>query len=182
MNIKKKRLREIRMSFTLAAMIYVILGLLLIFMPNTSRKLLCTLVGAGITAYGLLNIISALTSKGEQSYTPALLLGVCALAFGVFSLIQPTFLMDFLFTVIGLLIVLASINGIRRALRLRSFGFIRWWAVLTCALVTLALALSVIFFPGLYGNLLLMICGVLLAADGVSDLVSIHYLNGYLRQ
>ncbi|MBQ7886709.1 MAG: DUF308 domain-containing protein [Clostridia bacterium] len=182
MHAKKKRLSEIRMSFTLAAIIYVILGLLLALMPNTSRRLLCTLVGAGITAYGLLNIVSYLLGKGEQSYTPALLLGVCALAFGVFSLIQPTFLMDFLFIVIGLIIILSSINGIRRALRLRSFGFSRWQIPLAASLITLALALSIIFFPGLYGNLMMIICGVLLAIDGVSDLVSIYYLNGYLRQ
>ena len=181
MHAKKKRISEIRLSFTLAAMIDIVLGLLLIFMPNTSRKLLCTLVGAGITAYGLLSIVSYLLSKGEQSYTPALLLGICALAFGVFSLIQPTFLMDFLFVVIALIIILASINGIRRALNLRSFGFIRWRAVLICALVTLALALSAVFFPGLYGNLLMMLCGSLLVATGVSDLVSIHYLNSCLR-
>lgn len=178
MRIKKGS--EIRLSFTLAAVIYVILGLLLIFMPNTSRRLLCTLVGAGVTAYGLLSVISYLPGRGERAYTPALLLGICALAFGVFSLLLPTFLMDFLFIVIGLIVIVSGVNGVRRALQLRSFGFARWQAPLACALITTALALSVILFPGLYGNLLIILCGILLTADGVSDLVSIHYLNRYL--
>lgn len=178
MNIKKGR--EIRMSFTLAAIIYIALGLLLIFMPNTSRKLLCTLVGAGVTTYGILNIISYLLSKGDNSYTPALLLGICALAFGVFSLIQPTFLMDFLFTVIGLIVIIVGVNGIRRALQLRSFGFPHWQALLICAVITILFSLSVIFFPNLYGNLLIMLCGLLLTAGGVSDLMSIRCLNRYL--
>lgn len=182
MNTKKKRVREIRMSFTLAAVVCIILGLLLIFMPDTSRKLLCTLVGAGVTAYGVLSIASYLLSRSEQAYTPALLLGVCALALGVFSLINPSFLMDFLFTVIGLIVLVTSLSGVRRALQLRRFGFIRWPIPLASSLVTLALALSVIFFPGLYGNLLMMVCGVLLTVDGVSDLLSIHYLSGYHRQ
>lgn len=180
MNTKKKRVSEIRLSFTLAAVIYVVLGLLLIFMPNTSRKLLCTFVGLGITAYGLLNIVSYLMSKGEQSYTFTLLLGVCALAFGVFSLINRTFLMDFLFTVIALVVIVSGVNGVRRALRLRGFGFIRWQAPLIAALVTIALSLSVIFFPGFYGNLLMMLCGILLVLSGAGDLCSIHYLNRYL--
>lgn len=180
MTAKKKRISEIRLSITLAAAIYAALGLLLIFMPNTSRKLLCTFLGAGITAYGLLNVISYLLSKGEKAYTPTLLLGICALALGIFSLIYPSFLMDFLFIVIGLIVIIAGINGIRRAMQLRSFGFAHWQAPLVCALSTTALALSMILFPGLYGNLLIILCGILLAANGISDLLSIHYLNRYL--
>ncbi|MBQ2948232.1 MAG: DUF308 domain-containing protein [Clostridia bacterium] len=182
MNMKSARTREIRISFSLAAIVYLVLGVLLVLMPNTSRRLLCMLVGAGVTVYGLLNILSYMLGKGEHAYTPALLLGVCALAFGVFSLIHPTFLMDFLFTVIALIVLIASINGIRRALRLRSLGFIRWWAALTSPLCTLALSLSILFMPGLYGDLLMMLCGVLLAANGVSDLISLHVLSGYVNR
>jgi len=180
--MRTRRIREIRISFTLAAVIYIVLGLLLILMPDASRKLLCMLFGAGVSVYGLLNIVSYMLGKGENTYSPALFLGICALAFGVFSLLNPTFLMDFLFTIIALIVVIASISGMRRALRLRSFGFIRWWAPFASSLTTLVLALSVILFPGLYGNLLMMACGALLAFGGVCDLLSIHYLSGYLRQ
>ena len=88
--------------------------------------------------------------------------------------------MDFLFTVIALIVIVSGVNGIRRALRLRSFGFIRWYAQLIASLVTIALSLSVIFFPGFYGNLLMMLCGVLLVFSGTGDLLSLHYLSRYL--
>jgi len=182
MNKKKARTREIRISFALAAIICVILGLLLVFMPNASGKLLCMLVGTGFSVYGLLSITAYLLGKGESAYTPTLFLGICALALGVFSLINPTFLLDFLFTVLGLVVIVISIGGVRRALRLRSFGFICWWAPLMASLATLVLALSVILFPGLYGNLLMTLCGVLLLSDGVCDLVTLYWLSRYLRR
>lgn len=174
--------REIKLSFSLAAIIYLALGILMLLAPNTSRNLLCTLVGAGTIVYGLLNILPSLIKKGEKNYTLQLLIGVCALAFGVFSLINPTFLMDFLFTVLGVIVCVTSVSGIKRALNLRSFGFARWWAPMLSACTTLLLALSVIFFPGFYGNMLMMAVGLLLIVEAVSNLTSIYFLSGYAKR
>ena len=46
--------KEIKMSFTLAAVIDLILGCVMLFVPAHVTQLLCVLVGAGITIYGLL--------------------------------------------------------------------------------------------------------------------------------
>ena len=170
------------MSFSLAAVIYLLLGLLMIVAPNTSRKLLCTLVGAGILVYGLLSIVPFVMSRGEKHFTFSLLIGVCALAFGLFSLINRTFLMDFLFTALGVVVCVTSVCGISRALNLRYFGYARWWAPLCANLATLALALCIIFFPGFFGNMLMVAMGVVLVLEAVSDLISIHYLGRYARQ
>ncbi len=174
--------REIRLSFSLAAVVYLLLGLLMIFAPNTSRKLLCTLIGVGMLVYGLLNIIPSLLSNGEKHLTLDLLIGICALAFGVFSLFNPTFLMDFLFTVMGVIVCVTSTSGIRRALNLRSFGFARWPASMSGSIATLVLALCVIFFPGFFGNMLMMVMGLILLAGAICDLASIHFLSGYAKR
>lgn len=174
--------REIKLSFSIAAVVYLALGILLVVAPNTSRKLLCTLVGVGVSVYGLMGILSYVLDRGSSSYTLELLIGVCALAFGVFSLINPTFLMDFLFTVLGLVVMVTSFSGLRRALNLRAFGFSRWWAPMLCALVTMLVALSIVFMPQLYGNMLMMVIGVILIVEAVSDLVSIRQLSRFADQ
>ena len=173
----KKSSGGFRMSFSLAAVVYLLLGLFMILAPNTSRKLLCTLVGAGILVYGLLDIVPFALSRGEKRFTFDLLIGVCALAFGLFSLINRTFLMDFLFTALGVVICVTSICGISRALNLRYFGFARWWAPLCANLATLVLALCIVFFPGFFGNMLMMVVGIILVVEAVSDLIAIHYLD-----
>lgn len=169
--------REFRFSFSLAAIVYLLLGLLMIVAPGTSRRLLCTLVGVGITAYGLLSIVPWLMNRGEKRLTLDLFIGVCALAFGLFSLINRTFLMDFLFTALGVVVCVTSVCGIRRALNLRYYGFARWWAPLIANLATLALAACIIFFPGFFGDMLMMAMGILLVVEAVSDLISLHYLS-----
>lgn len=171
--------REFRLSFTLAAVVYLLLGLFMIAAPNTSRRLLCTLVGVGILLYGLLCVVPFVLSKGERRFTPDLLVGVCALAFGLFSLINRTFLIDFLFTALGVAVCVASVCGISRALNLRHFGFARWWAPLCANLAVLVLALCIVFFPGFFGNMLMRAMGLILVVQAVSDLISVHYLNRF---
>ena len=172
---------ELELSFTLAAALYIILGLFLVLFPGVSRTLLCMLLGAGITLYGLAAILPHLPFRGRTAYAPALLPGICALALGVFSLVNPAFLMNFLFTVLALFVLLASAMGILRALKLRSMGFMHWRAALAASLIQLLLALSILLMPGLYGNLLMMLCGLLLISSGVSDLVGLHYLSRLMR-
>ena len=177
----KKSSGGFRMSFSLAAVVYLLLGLFMILAPNTSRKLLCTLVGAGILIYGLLDIVPFVLSRGEKRFTLDLLIGACALAFGLFSLINRTFLMDFLFTALGVVVCVTSVCGISRALNLRYFGFARWWAPLCANLATLVLALCIVFFPGFFGNMLMMVVGIILVVEAVSDLIAIHYLDRLSR-
>ncbi|MGN0995780.1 MAG: HdeD family acid-resistance protein [Candidatus Ventricola sp.] len=173
--------REIKLSFTIAAVVYLALGILLLLAPNTSRKLLCTLIGAGVSIYGLMGILSFVMDRGSGAYTLELLIGVCALAFGVFSLINPTFLMDFLFTVLGLVVIVTSVSGIKRALNLRAFGYARWWGPMALSCATLLIALSIVFMPQLYGNMLMMVIGAILIVEAVGDLLSIHRLSSFAK-
>lgn len=133
--------KEIKMSFTLAAVIDLILGCVMLFVPAHVTQLLCVLVGAGITIYGLFNILSFIFSRGTVAYSLELLIGLCATAFGAYSLFSPDFLSKFLFIVLGLLIMVSSICGIKRAFTLKSYGFERWYLMLISAIVTLVLAI-----------------------------------------
>lgn len=169
--------REIKWSFTIASVVYLVLGLILLLAPNTSRKLLCTLIGAGVTIYGAFNILSYVLDKGSSAYTLELLIGICAAAFGIFSLINPGFLLNILIIALGLVIVVGSIGSIKRALNLKTFGYSRWWWAMISACVTLAFALTIIIYPSLYGNALMMIIGAFLIIESVSDLLSIRRLS-----
>lgn len=169
--------REIKWSFSLAAIVELLLGLLLALAPNTSSRLLCTLVGVVVLAYGAFNILSYVLDRGMSAYTFELLLGILAAAFGVFVLCNKDFIIKFLFIVLGLVVLVSSIAGIKRALNLRAFGYSRWWAAMMSASATCLIALSIILFPKLYGNMALMIIGLMLIVEAVSDLLSIRRLS-----
>ena len=169
-------LRRLRISACAGACVCLILGLILFFAPGTSRRLLCALVGSGLLLFGAFSLIAYALARQEGAILE-LIFGVAASAFGLYSLINPDFLTDFLFIALGSVIVVAGIDGIRRALRLRALGYARWWGPMSSAAVSLLIALSVIFFPALYGNMIMRIIGALLIAGAAGDLFSLYRIS-----
>lgn len=175
------KVRELRLSFSLASIAFLLLGIMLLVAPNTSRRLMCMLIGVGVLVYGAFNILSYFLDKGSSAYTFELLVGICAAAFGLFALLNPDFLVRFLFTMLGLIVMVGSVSSFKRALRLRAFDFPYWWAALGSAIATFAVALSVVIAPTLYGNMVLMVIGIIFIVESVSDLLSIHRLSQMMK-
>ena len=78
--------KEIKISFVLTAVVDLILGVILLFAPEHVTDVLVMLISAGITIYGVFNILSFIFSRGMTAYSFELLIGICATAFGVFPL------------------------------------------------------------------------------------------------
>ena len=173
--------KEIKLSFTLTAVVDLILGVILLFAPAHVTDFLVMLISAGITIYGVFNILSFIFSRGMTAYSFELLIGICATAFGVFSFISPNFLPSVLFIVFGLMIIVSSISGIKRAFTLKSYGFERWYLMLISAIVTLVFAITIVAFPNLYGNMLIMAIGIVMIAEAISDLLGIHRLSKFVK-
>ena len=172
-----KTIKGIRLNASLAALAYLILGVVLLLLPNTSKRVLCTLVGIGVTAYGLFSILGFLLDRETDGLSVELVIGVAALAFGLFSLLNSSFLMDFLIISLGLVIAVSSVSSIKRALNLKNFGYSYWWVSLAVAVVTLVVALTFVFCPGVYGDLLMRIIGSILIVESIGDLLTIHRLS-----
>ena len=170
-------LRRIRLSSTLSAVVYLILGLVLLFAPQTSRAVLGSVIGIGVTLYGTLGIASFLLNRDQKGYIFDLLIGICAAVFGLFLLLKPTFLTNFLYVILGLVGVIGSISAIKRVIHLRALGYPRWMVPLIPNVVALLVALSVIFKPGFYGDLMMMVIGLILIAEAVSDLFTLRNLS-----
>ena len=99
----------------------------------------------------------------------------------MFSLINPDFLSKFLFIVLGLLIMVSSICGVKRAFTLKNYGFERWFLMLISAVVTLVLAITIVIYPALYGDMLMMAIGIVMIVEAVSDLLGIHRLSKFVK-
>ena len=174
-------LRRFRLSATLSAVVYLILGLVLLFAPQTSRAVLGSVIGIGITLYGALSIVSFLLNRDQKAYIFDLLIGICAAVFGVFLLLKPTFLTNFLYIILGIVGVIGSISAIKRVIHLRALGYPRWLMPLIPNVIALLIALSVIFKPGFYGDLMMIIIGLILIAEAVSDLFTLRNLSVLAR-
>ena len=176
-----KAIRELRLNATLASVVYLLLGVVLVVAPTTSKNLLCTLVGVVVLIYGAFNLLAFLLDRDFGGLSIELIIGIAAASFGVFSLLNPGFLMDFLIIVLGLAIAVASAGSLKRALNLRAFGYGYWWISLLVAAATLLVALTFVFCPEVYGALLMQIIGIILIVEAIGDLLTIHRLSRIAR-
>lgn len=168
-----------RVSCALSALCFIALGVLLLGWPDLSRIWICRLLGAALLITGGVYVISHFAkSKGAAAvFQYDLILGVILAIVGVWLLTTPDLIITFLQYILGAILVIHGVIDLQGALNLRSGGSSHWWPACLIALITLALGAIVIWNPFASINALLMLVGIALIYDGVSDLVILFQLT-----
>ena len=175
----RELLKDIKWSLILASLLFLFLGAALLVWPHTSSLILCYIVAAVLTAYGLFNILAYFGK--ERGSLIGLIVGVICVAFGVYAFTQPTRISDIISIILGVAILVDGAMSLRRDYQLRTVGFTQWWVPFALDVLILVLGAIVIFNPGLFAELLLQIIGVILIYESVSDLWTIHRLAKLTR-
>ena len=154
----KSILREQRRSSIVAAAVTILLGLMLVLVPNRSIRFLCGLLGTALMVTGLIYILGLWLLSRPAS---------------VIVLIQFSFAAVLLFH---------GVIDLQSALSLMREGWPRWWIDLALAALTLVLGGVVLFNPFGTMEALTILIGLSLVYDGISDLVLIHRLSRAFRE
>ena len=172
-------LHSVKWSLILASLLYLVLGVALLFWPDTSNLILCYLIAAVLTAYGAFQVIAFFGREGGSWI--GLIIGIICAGFGVYALIQPTGISDIISIILGFVIVVDGALSLRRDWRLRALSFPKWWVPCLLDLAVLVLGLIVVFNPQLFARLLLQVIGVVLLYESISDLWAIHRISKLTR-
>lgn len=175
----RELLKGIKWSLILASLLFLFLGIALLVWPHTSNLILCYIVAAVLTAYGLFNVIAYFGR--ERGSLVGLIVGVICTGFGLYALVQPTRVSDIIFIILGVAILVDGAVSLRRDFDLRAAGFDRWWIPFALDVLILLLGCVVVFNPGLFAEMLIQIIGVILIYESLSDLWSIHRLAKLAR-
>ena len=113
---------NMKLSFLLAAVLYVILGLVLLIWPGVSATVFCYAFGGILLIYGVVTIVSFFLRDSRQgSFVFELFLGIVAAALGLLFLLRPVIVASVLPVILGLFIVVDGLVNLKRALELRRF-------------------------------------------------------------
>ena len=163
-------LREFRWSFVVTALAFAALGLVLMLWPDASMHVLCYLVGGALTLYGGFNVLNFVFSR-ERAFTFELVVGVLTAAIGIFSI------RDILSIVLGLVVIIDSLVGIKRAFTLRDLELSSWWVRLLLSVAAAILGALFMVQKELFGRALLIVIGAVLLYQGLSDLISVIQIS-----
>lgn len=164
-------LKRIKANALFSAILYILLGLVLLLWPERSTGALCTLLGAVLVLCGLSDIFKFLRSRDGTLYSAAhLLTGVILATVGIWLMARPTLIAVIIPRIIGVLICFHGISNLGGALTLRKNQSARWSAAVILGAVTLALGLLLVLAPFEAFTTAVRIIGAVLIYDGVSDI------------
>lgn len=168
----ERAVKEFRWSFIISALVFIVLGLLLILQAEWMKDALSYAVGIALTVYGAFNVLSFLFAR-ERSLTFELVIGVITLAVGIFALSAPDIIFDTVQLVLGLVIIIDSLLGIKRAFALRELGLSSWAVMLFLSIATSFLGIMFMLNKGIFGNALMIVIGAVLLYQGISDMITV---------
>lgn len=169
---------KIKSNFTWVSIIYVVLGLVLLFWPAASMLVICRLFGTALMIFGVVKLVMHVISGGDEFIAYAdVSTGVIAAVLGLLLLVRPQMFISILPMLLGILIVVDSAMRVQSTWALRKVGYGRWWIELIFAAVTLVLGILLVVNPFEGMSMAVSIMGAFLLLDGIANLFDIFYIS-----
>ena len=184
MKIKKERKTlleraagEIKWHYLIQSLAELILGIVLIALPAQRVSILCIAMGVLLMIYGAINIYTFVINNWNDVFGDQMLYGVILTALGLAFLTRQNDMMMLTSVVFGILIIIDSIIDLRRALLFRRAAYKRWYILLILTLITATFGTLFIVLPDLFGDLLMIVIGILLIYEAVSTFVLLFIIS-----
>lgn len=176
--------RHLKASMFVMQLVYLALGLALVFAPDMSARVLCYACGAALAAVGLLAVWRFAAARQERLLFAwfSLVYGVLFTVLGIFLLVQPDTVLTVLPAVFGVFVLLDSLGRIQNALELRRAGLVRWWGMLFFALLSVVLGVLILINPFAALTTTVRVIGAVLLIESVLGLACALYTSLVLRE
>ena len=169
-------LRYVKNGMLLLSVAYIVIGMLLLIMPETSLLWICNIFGVVVLVTGIVCLVQYARIRGTGFTAPFMLVGgVITAGLGIFTLAKPQVVTSFLPIVFGIFIVVDGLSRIGTAIDLAKRKGQKWWLLLLFSIVSVALGVLLVLHPFDAAVSAVMLCGILLIAEGALNLGCILY-------
>ncbi len=152
----------------IGAVITVAIGLVLLFLPNTSNKIVGIIIGINILINGINTIYKYFHRDGAKLYALNLVFGVLYSVLGVVIILYPFTVVEFVSICLGIYILINGSTKINYALWLKKGNEESWLIALATGILLFVLGLLVLFNPFITLTIT-KLCGAFLIITGVLD-------------
>lgn len=175
-------LRYIKSGMMLLSIAYIIIGMMLLIMPQTSLLWICYAFGAVVLVTGIVCLIQYARIRGTGFTAPFMLVGgVITAGLGIFTLAKPQVVASFLPVVFGIFILVDGLSRVGTAIDLAKRKGQKWWVLLLLSVVSVALGVLLVLHPFDAAVSVVMVCGILLIVEGALNLGCVLYAAMELR-
>ena len=159
-------------NYFISAILTIALGAVLIIWPDWSGRILCYLLGAALILMGGIQLIVCIRAERIGFYSKfSMLMNIILILLGVWVCIRPDTVLSLVPVIIGIVMLIHGCMDLQFTMDIKHAGSGKWWIALIFALVTLTLGVFLVMHPFLAFEITMLIIGIGLLYDGISDLV-----------
>ena len=164
-------MRVAKGGYILMSAIFCALGVLFIVRPGQSLKVMGLALGIAMIAFGAFKLAGYFSRDLYRlAFQYDLEFGILLIVLGVIVLLRTNGVMDFICIAAGVSILADGLFKIQIAIDARRFGIRDWWLILLLAVVTGGVGLLLVFRPWESVQVLTVLLGAALLAEGVLNL------------
>ncbi len=174
--------KRFKLNYSLLSAGYIVLGALRLFFPDPASYLMCYALGAIAALMGLVRVVTFFAKHDpSRVFHHDLAIGVTLLVVGVYIVARPQDIADILPVLLGFCVLFDSVIKMQYAFEMRRTDMKAWWTVLVVAMLT-AIAGVLLILQVFQGSTLVYYLGVVLAADGIANLLTLFMMVIRLKQ
>ena len=159
-------------NYFISAILTIALGAVLVIWPDWSGRILCYLLGAALILMGGIQLIVCIRAERIGFYSKfSMLMNIILILLGVWVCIRPDTGLSIVPVIIGIVMLIHGCMDLQFTMDIKHAGSGKWWIALIFALVTLTLGVFLVMHPFLAFEITMLIIGIGLLYDGISDLV-----------
>ena len=178
----KKLLKQIKWETILRSLLYVVLGIVAVVIPETMVKTLGYLIGILLIAVGAVSIICYLLREaGQNYYRNDFGYGLVGIAVGVIFLNRVEWLISLLPLILGVMVLASGCGKLQEVIDMKRAGGDSWIVILIMAALNAAFGIVLIINPFKTALLLLQLVGVGLIFSGITDCVTLFYVKHKMK-
>ncbi len=174
-------LKELKWNTITLAVLFLILGIVLIWQPGMAARTLCYMLAWILIAVGAVQTLGYFLRGGQAGYRGDLTGGLLLLLFGGFILYKANLVISLTPFLLGFFITGSGISKLQNALELKRMGYSNWLVVLILAVISILAGLVMIRNPFQTAEVLFRLIGISLVYSGATDLYTVLYLGKKLQ-
>ncbi|MCM1064720.1 MAG: DUF308 domain-containing protein [Eubacterium sp.] len=177
-----KLLKQLKWDTLFMGVLYILLGIVALVIPETMEKLLGFLIGGVLIVAGAVSMISYLLRDAHQNYYHNdFLHGLVGILLGIVVLYKIDIIISLIPFLLGVLVLVSGLSKLQDVIDLKRLEYGNWIFMLVLAVINIVLGLVLIFNPMAAAALLFRLLGVGLIFSGITDCATTIYFAGKIR-
>ena len=178
-----KMLKELKWEAILTGVLYILLGIVALLIPETMQKTLGYLIGVVLIVAGAVSIICYLLRDARDNYYHnEFVFGLVGIVLGVAVLYKVEVIISLIPFILGILVLFSGCSKLQDAIDLKRLSYGSWVGMLVVAVINIILGIVLICNPFQAAVLLFRVLGVGLILSGASDCFSTIYFARKFRR